>query len=172
MINIKAIKKSYEKRDVLCGISLDIREGEITFIVGRSGCGKSTFLNILGGLEIPDEGSVLYNGKDISEDLDSYRRTEVGFVFQGFNLVDGLSALENIKLAQLYAGTDISDDMIEDNLKRFGIKDPFQPSETLSGGEMQRTALLRSSLKNCDVIIADEPTGSLDEENSAAVFDL
>lgn len=171
MIYIKNISKKYNNRKVLDNISLNIREGEATFIVGSSGVGKSTLLNILGGLEKADTGEVIYNCENIANDLCNYRANAVGFIFQDFNLISGLSIKENVELAMLYAKCKIENDKVDSTIKEFGILDSSQVSETLSGGEKQRSAVARSVCKQSKIIIADEPTGNLDSENAIKVME-
>ncbi len=166
------VSKSFGNKDILKGIDLEIFPGELTYIVGTSGAGKTTLLNILGGLDTPSKGEIVFEGEDISHDLSEFRREKVGFIFQDYNLIPGLSVRENIELAHLYAGRRdaAAKPDIEQLISRLGIKDANQKAETLSGGEKQRTAIVRSICKRSDLILADEPTGNLDSVNSEIVI--
>lgn len=155
-------------------ISFDINEGELVVIVGASGAGKSTVLNILGGMDRNDEGQVLVDGKDLSQldenQLTEYRRNDVGFVFQFYNLIPNLTALENVEMA-----SEISDDSLDplEVIKLVGLearKDNF-PSQ-LSGGEQQRVAIARALAKNPKLLLCDEPTGALDYKTGKEVLKL
>ena len=153
-------------------VSFDIEKGELVVILGASGAGKSTVLNILGGMDTNDEGRVIIDGKDISEytakELTTYRREDVGFVFQFYNLVSNLTARENVELASeiVPSAKDATQTLVEvglgDRLDNF-------PSQ-LSGGEQQRVAIARALLNDPDLILADEPTGNLDPETSVEIM--
>jgi len=171
MIALRKVSKSFGGKKILCGIDLQILPDEITFVVGSSGSGKTTLLNIIGGLDVPSSGEVVLDGKAISDDLSAYRRTKLGFVFQDYNLIPGLSVRDNIELALLYAGrkSAVPEREIREQTDRLGIKDIGQKAETLSGGEKQRTAIVRSICKRSDLILADEPTGNLDSANAQNV---
>ncbi len=172
MIELKNVSKSYGHKAVLNHINLTIKPGEVTFIVGTSGAGKSTLLNLIGGLDNVSSGEIFYENRNIKEDLIKYRSKNVGFVFQDYNLISGLSVGNNIKLATELSGTPYSNKDVELEVERLGIKDIKQKAETLSGGEKQRVAIIRSICKSSDVIIADEPTGNLDSENADLVLSL
>ena len=174
MIELKSIKKSFGSRVILDDISLDIYPDEITFITGTSGAGKTTLLNIIGGLLNPDSGRVLFNGENVLDNLDLFRSKNVGFIFQDFNLINGLSAIDNIKLGSYYSNSSklFNLDEAQGLLKDLEIINPNQKVETLSGGEKQRIAIARSIVKKSSVIIADEPTGNLDSKNAQKVLDL
>lgn len=172
MIKISNVSKKFGEKEVLDNINLTINEGEITFIVGTSGAGKTTLLNIIGGLDIPTSGEVTYNGKDINLDLDEYRAKNIGFIFQDYNLVSGLNVLENIEIATGISGIRADKDDIISEIEALGISNPYQKVETLSGGEKQRAAIIRSICKDADILIADEPTGSLDSKNAHLVFEM
>ena len=172
MIELRNIKKQFGDRTILRGVDVSLRRGEMTFIIGTSGAGKTTLLNIIGGLDCPTSGTVEYCGRDVSTDLCRYRAEAVGVVFQENNLISGLSAANNVLIAAGIVGRELSVAEAEKNLREIGITDPQQKAETLSGGEKQRVSLLRSMLKKADVLIADEPTGSLDSANAAVVFDM
>lgn len=172
MIELKNVSKSYGEKKILKDICLSIRRGEITFIVGTSGAGKSTLLNMIGGLDNVSSGSILLDGKDVTANPDEYRAEKTGFIFQDFNLISGLTVKENIELAVRLSGNVYDEKTASEEIKKLGIKDADQRVETLSGGEKQRTAIIRSVCKNSDIIIADEPTGNLDSENAELVFDM
>ena len=155
-------------------ISFAVEEGEFVAIVGPSGAGKSTILNILGGMDTNDSGQVMVDGKDIAamteRELTTYRRYDVGFVFQFYNLIPNLTALENVELANA-----IVDDAMdaEEVLNRVGLgeRQNHFPSQ-LSGGEQQRVAIARAFVNRPLILLADEPTGNLDSENSDNIIDL
>lgn len=157
----------------LRGIDLELYAGEFVVILGASGSGKSTLLNILGGLDVPSSGSVRFRDHELTgateAQLTQYRREHVGFVFQFYNLVAGLTALENVRLV-----TDISEDPMpaEQALSVVGLGDrqSFYPAQ-LSGGEQQRVAIARAISKRPDVLLCDEPTGALDVKTGAIVLD-
>lgn len=155
-------------------ISFEIEKGELAVMVGASGAGKSTVLNILGGMDKNDEGQVIVDGKDISTyddyELTKYRRNDVGFVFQFYNLIPNLTALENVEMA-----TEISADPLDarEVLKSVGLEarqDNF-PSQ-LSGGEQQRVAIARALAKNPKLLLCDEPTGALDYKTGKAILKI
>ena len=174
MIEVKKISKSFDNKKILDEVSFNINKNEITFIVGTSGAGKTTLLNIIGGLLKQDSGQVLLDGKDISSNLDSYRANNVGFIFQDFNLINGLSIKDNIKIGTYYSNSsdNYNDEISNKLLDDLDIKDSNQKVETLSGGEKQRSALARSLIKESKIIIADEPTGNLDSKNAINVLEL
>jgi len=156
------------------GINFEIEKGEFVVIVGPSGAGKSTVLNILGGMDTCDEGQVIIDGIDIAKftgkELITYRRYEIGFVFQFYNLVPNLTALENVQLsAQIVAKAKDSKTV----LNSVGLGDRFDnfPAQ-LSGGEQQRVAIARALAKNPKVLLADEPTGALDYKTGKAILKL
>lgn len=163
----------------LRGLSLEIAEGEFVAIMGPSGCGKSTLLHLLGGLLSPTTGSILIDGEDLSKVSDAkrtdIRRRKIGFVFQRFNLFPTLSAEGNLKLAEkIHSGNGSSDGTNRREvlrLLRLEDKMHHKPLE-LSGGEQQRVALARAVINSPAIILADEPTGNLDSENSKIVLDM
>ncbi len=177
------LKKSYKigkiDVDALRGVSLDIAEGEFVAIMGPSGCGKSTLLHLLGGLLSPTSGSIVIDGEDLAQVSDAQRtdirRRKIGFVFQRFNLFPTLSAEGNLKLAEKIhtgSGSKNSDRRREVlRLLKLENKMHHKPLE-LSGGEQQRVALARAIVNAPAIILADEPTGNLDTENSAIVLDM
>lgn len=156
---------------------LAIRRGEFTAIVGRSGSGKSTLLHMLGGLDRPDSGKVLIEGKDIfklkEERLAVFRRRKIGFVFQSYNLVPSLNVWENIVLPIGLDGRKVDREFVMGIIRRIGMEDKLHalPS-TLSGGQQQRAAIARALAARPAIILADEPTGNLDSKNELDVISL
>ena len=183
MIQIKNLHKSYKMGSsslhVLKGINFNIKEGELVAIMGSSGSGKSTLLNILGMLDVADEGDYILDNvpiKDLNETKAAkYRNKFLGFVFQSFNLINYKSALENISLPLYYQGIKRKErqESALDYLERVGLKDwaTHLPSE-LSGGQKQRVAIARAMASRPKVLLADEPTGALDTTTSYEVMDL
>ncbi|WP_041230076.1 ABC transporter ATP-binding protein [Deferribacteres bacterium DY0037] len=183
MLEIINLNKSFKKGDytlnVLNNFCLKVDDGERVAIVGPSGAGKSTLLQIIGGLDKPDSGSVVFNGDSVFDkkgrQLDRYRNSAVGFVFQFHYLLEDFTALENVMIPALIAGENRGDakKRAEDLLARVGLSDRSDhfPTE-LSGGEQQRTSIARALMNNPKMILADEPTGSLDRKNSEEVFSM
>jgi len=164
---------------VLDGTSIAIEEGSIATVVGASGCGKSTLLHILGGLDHPDSGSVLWKGKSMydmkSEELANFRNQKLGFVFQFHHLLPEFTAVENIMMPALIRGLQIekAQQRAIELLENFGIPGRAEHRPTqLSGGEQQRVAMARALMNKPDLILADEPTGNLDEENTEILLNL
>ena len=155
----------------LSGVSLEIRDGELLVILGSSGSGKSTLLNMLGGMDRPDEGTVTYRGEDIFKDGDksmtAYRRNHIGFVFQSFNLIAELTALENVRL------TAVRPEAAEEALMQVGLGDRMNayPGK-FSGGQQQRISIARALAKETDILLCDEPTGALDYETGKQILEL
>lgn len=185
VISLKNIKKIYQLGDnevrALDGVSLEIDEGEFVTITGASGSGKSTLMHILGCLDTPTEGSYLLNGKDISnlprQDLAAIRNKQIGFVFQGFNLLPRTSAVENVEIPLLYsrpvlAAAERREKSLQ-ALHSLGLSDraDHHPSQ-LSGGQQQRVAIARALVNSPSLILADEPTGNLDTKTSVEVMKL
>ena len=157
----------------LRGVDLDLPEGEMVVILGASGSGKSTFLNILGGLDTPTSGEIMFRGEDISRagerELTEYRRRQVGFVFQFYNLMPSLTAWENVALVTEIARTPLPP---EQALAMVGLQDRLNHFPTqLSGGEQQRVAIARAVAKQPSVLLCDEPTGALDSATGVRVLE-
>jgi putative ABC transport system ATP-binding protein len=176
MIKLENVEKYYGNHKVLNGINLDVREGEFISVMGSSGSGKSTLLNILGGMDRPEKGRIIVDGEDISgyadEKLTLYRRTKIGFIFQFFNLLPNITAFENISMPLLLNGKS-GEEKIFALIKRIGLcgKENNYPYQ-LSGGEQQRVAIARALIHDPGIILADEPTGSLDSETGRMIMDL
>lgn len=172
MIEIRDIRKSFDGLEVLKGIDLDIGKGEIVFIVGPSGAGKTTLLQIAGSLDRPDSGSVRFDGQDIfslkGNKLAHFRNVNIGFVFQFHQLLPEFTMEENVALPALIGGASHSEAMARarDLISYLGLTDraSHRPSQ-LSGGERQRAAVARALINNPRVVLADEPSGSLDSHN-------
>ena len=179
MIDIKNITKSFGSLQVLKGIDLHINKGEIVSIVGPSGAGKTTLLQIIGTLDKPDSGSIVIDGIDVSNlskaKLSDFRNRHLGFVFQFHQLLPEFTALENIMIPAFIAGTSQSEakERAMELLKFMGLEDraSHKPYE-LSGGEKQRVAVARALVNKPAVILADEPSGSLDSKNKAELHQL
>ncbi len=177
-IEFKDVVKKYKMGEMeinaLNNTSFEIEKGELVVIVGASGAGKTTALNILGGMDSATSGKVLVAGKEITKlrgkELIKYRRDDIGFVFQFYNLVQNLTAIENVELA-----TQICDDSLEpyDVMNKVGLKDRVNnfPSQ-LSGGEQQRVAIARAIAKNPKLLLCDEPTGALDYNTGKQILKL
>ncbi len=178
MLQIRNITKKYKKGQetftALDDVSFDIGKGDFITITGHSGSGKSTLLHTAGGLIRPDQGSILFNNKDIytggARQLDAYRKNKVGFIFQQFHLLPYLTVIENIKMACRNTRQLKKTDRFLMECSLTGHKNKF-PSE-LSVGEKQRTAFIRAIISEPELLLADEPTGNLDPENSAVLIDL
>lgn len=183
IIHLEGIEKSYfmgnQAIPVLKGINLDIFKNEYVALMGPSGSGKSTLMNILGCLDSPTGGRYILNGKDVSkmldDDLAEVRNTEIGFVFQQFNLLPRLSAAENVALPLVYAGVS-KKERIEralEALDKVGLADrSHHKSNELSGGQIQRVAIARALVNNPSILLADEPTGNLDSKTSVEVMQI
>lgn len=172
MISINNVTKSFGEKDLFQDLNLEIPDGSFIVFAGKSGCGKTTLLNMIGGLEKPDSGQIIVDGLDIykKRNLTDYFTYKVGFLFQNFALVEDRTVYKNLQLVQKKARTGRT---IEDILDELGILDKKDELVyRLSGGEQQRVALARLMYKRCDIILADEPTGSLDNENAEAVMDI
>ena len=167
--NLVKIYKISNPLPVVNDISMEINEGELLVIVGASGSGKSTLLNILGGIDKCTSGNVFFRDEDITKynerKITKYRRNDVGFIYQSFNLINELTVYENVLL------TSISKNNVDKILKKVGLaeKKNLYPKE-LSGGEQQRVAIARALSKDCDILFCDEPTGALDSNNSKKIL--
>lgn len=172
MLEIKGLSKRYENRVLFEDFNLEVNDGEFVIIVGESGAGKTTLLNMIGGLEEVSGGTIAFNGKRISgkmNDREFYGKT-VGFLFQSFGLLEEETVYRNLTLVPVRNRSTIS---LEEAMHRTGIADlRDQKVFRLSGGEQQRVALCRLIIKQCDLILADEPTGNLDPENSRKVMSI
>lgn len=183
VVEITGLEKSYRVGEidvpVLKGIDLEIDEGEFVALMGPSGCGKSTLMNILGCLDRPSKGRVLLKGQDLSHlsdrDLARIRREEIGFVFQSFNLIGRISNLKNVELPMTLQETakDVRRDHARELLESVGLghRLDYSPSN-LSGGERQRVAIARALANDPSIILADEPTGNLDEKSTTEIMDI
>ncbi|MBQ6945314.1 MAG: ABC transporter ATP-binding protein [Ruminococcus sp.] len=177
-VEFKNVKKTYKMGETeihaLNGADFEINKGEFCVIVGASGAGKTTILNILGGMDTLTSGNVILDGTDISKmskkQLTSYRRYDIGFVFQFYNLVQNLTALENVELAAQICREPLN---AADVLKQVGLEERMKnfPAQ-LSGGEQQRVAIARALAKNPKLLLCDEPTGALDYNTGKAVLKL
>ena len=173
MIQCVNLTKRYAKREVIKDLSFSIADGEFVCFSGKSGSGKTTLLNMIGLLEEPTSGRILFDGKEIRGGrarIDLYRN-RVGFIFQNFALVEGKTVAQNLNLVKKNCRQDGI--TVEEALSQVGMEEKlYSKVYTLSGGEQQRVALARLYLKKCDIILADEPTGSLDQENAAMVMGI
>lgn len=181
ILQVKALKKYYGKEPnitkALDGIDMEIQQGEFVAIVGTSGSGKTTLLNIMGGLDIPMEGTISINGEELSqkndEELTIFRRRNVGFVFQNYNLVPMLNVQENILLPMQMDGRKIDKRLFEDIIASLDLKEKLQNMpNALSGGQQQRVSIARALVTKPAIILADEPTGNLDSNTSENVLSL
>ncbi len=177
-VTFENVGKIYKTGDVevhaLKGVDFEIEKGEICVVVGQSGAGKTTLLNILGGMDTLTSGKVLLDDRDISslknKDMATYRRLDIGFVFQFYNLIPNLTALENVEIASQLSSKPLDSKKV---LEVVGLKDRMNnfPAQ-LSGGEQQRVAIARALAKNPKLLLCDEPTGALDYETGKAILKL
>jgi putative ABC transport system ATP-binding protein len=176
MIGLENVEKYYGETHVLKGISLEVERGEFVAITGSSGSGKSTLLNLIGGMDRPEKGRIVVDGKAITsyaeEQLTLYRRKKIGFIFQFFNLLPNITVFENIRMPLLLNGIG-DEERVQDFIRRVGLegKEKSLPYQ-LSGGQQQRVAIARALIHDPEIILADEPTGSLDSSTGAAIMDL
>ena len=176
MIKLENVEKYYGVQRVLKGISFEVQRGEFISIMGSSGSGKSTLLNLIGGMDKPEKGRVIIDGENITaytdENLTLYRRLRVGFIFQFFNLLPNITVSENISMPLLLSGRE-DKEKVRACIQRLGLygKENTYPYE-LSGGEQQRVAIARALIHEPDIILADEPTGSLDSETGTMIMDI
>ena len=184
VVKAKGIKKTYKmsKKNVvkaLCGADIEVKEGDFSAIIGPSGCGKSTLMHILGLLDKPDAGTLEIDGIDMTKlpEKQAYkmRAEKIGFIFQGFNLIPTLTALENVLLAGKYGGLKKSArvNRAKELLMTLGLSDRMnhKPAE-LSGGQQQRVSIARALMNDPAIILADEPTGELDTKTSMEIMDI
>ncbi len=183
MLELREIGKSYplggEMVEVLHGVSVEIRPGRLVAIVGPSGSGKSTLLNLIGTLDAPSQGRLLFDGREIGDLSQSaradFRAANLGFIFQFFNLLPGLTARQNVELAAAIAGRDrrLARQRAGELLTQVGLGDRVDaPARNLSGGQMQRVAIARALVNEPRLILADEPTGNLDQRNAGQILEL
>lgn len=171
-IEIRSLCKSFDKKVLFRDFECSVGKGEFVVITGNSGCGKTTLLNMIGGLEPVTSGKILVDGLDITvqRNLRRYYRDVVGFVFQNFALVEQKTVEENLNMVHRSGRSAVT---AEQALASVGLKDVLkQKVHALSGGEQQRAALARLRMKKCDLILADEPTGSLDRKNGEKVMEI
>lgn len=176
MIKVNNLTYSYDQqKTVLKDVNLTFERGTSYSIVGKSGSGKSTLLSLISGLDKIQDGEIIYEGKSLKEyDIDEYRAQKVGIIFQRYNLLNNYSVQDNIYIAMNIAGQEISEAKAIELLEKVGLdksmmsKMPLQ----LSGGQQQRVAIARTLAKNCDVLIADEPTGNLDSDTELEILQL
>lgn len=179
ILQIKDLKKYYGSGDsqvkALDGVTFDVYKGEMLVLLGNSGCGKSTLLNIIGGMDSPTSGQVMLGDTDITSfkdrELTSFRKEKIGFIFQFYNLLPDLTALENVRLS--IRGKD-KEHLAEKTLELVGLGEDrmhHYPSQ-LSGGEQQRVSIARALVKKADIILCDEPTGALDDKTGRLILEL
>ena len=172
MIILDDVSKSFGEHVLFNGVTFEIKDGDFVVFSGSSGCGKTTMLNMIGGLEPLSSGKITVDGLDISKRKGKleYFRTKVGFLFQNFALVEHKTVKQNLELVRKKNRSDIS---IGQALEKVGLADKINAKVyTLSGGEQQRVALARLMVKKCDIILADEPTGSLDKANAEKIVSI
>ncbi len=172
MIEIVNLSKQYGENVIFRNFSVTVNDGEFVVFSGKSGCGKTTLLNMIGSLDKPDSGQIFVNGVNIHQrkNQQQYFRNTVGFLFQNFALVENKTTKQNLSFIQKKFRTNLS---ISEALEKVGLKDKEDMLVyKLSGGEQQRVALARLLLKKCELILADEPTGSLDIDNANAVLSI
>lgn len=177
-LEVKDVCFSYQdgesKKEIFNGASCDFLDKKFYCITGPSGCGKSTLLSLLGTIDKCESGLILLDGNDIFEDESTYRKKKVGFVFQDYNLINYLDGFENVALAMEIAGNKKDENRIYGALSVVGIdkETAKRKANRLSGGEKQRIAIARALINNPEIILADEPTGNLDVDNSNMIVDI
>lgn len=172
MIEIRHLYKSFADKQLFSDLNLTIQDGEFVVFWGESGCGKTTLLNMIGSLEKIDSGEILVDHKDIfnRKNQQGYLKNEVGFLFQNFALIESKSVRENLNMVKKQIRSEYT---VEQALEYVGLSDVIDKQVyKLSGGEQQRVALARLMIKKCTIILADEPTGSLDPKNADKVMEL
>lgn len=172
MIELKNVTKAFGTNILFSGLTFDIKDGEFVVFSGKSGCGKSTMLNMIGGIEKVTNGSIIVDGMDITKNINrvKYFSEKVGFLFQNFALSENKTVLKNMEMVAKKNRTEVG---IDEALREVGILSKKNEKVcTLSGGEQQRVALARLMIKKCDIILADEPTGSLDKDNADTVIGI
>lgn len=172
MISIQGLNKSFDEKQIFKDYNLEIPTGSFAIINGNSGCGKTTLLNMIGGIENPDSGKIIVDNVDITlhRNKKNYFKYTVGFLFQNFALLENKTVLQNLEMIQKSGRSEIS---ITTALEKVGLATAInQKVYKLSGGEQQRIALARLLVKQCNLILADEPTGSLDANNSHIVMEI
>ncbi len=183
LIKVRDMYKIYNPGEnevhALDGVSLDVYEGEFVAIIGHSGSGKSTLMNMLGCLDVPTQGTYILNGRDVSRltdnELSDVRNNQIGFIFQGFNLIPNLTAFENVELPLIYRKVDRATRrrLSVEALKRVGLEERMKhkPAE-MSGGQQQRVAIARAIAMSPPLILADEPTGNLDSKSTKDIMKI
>lgn len=183
LIVVSGLKRYFKMGDTLVkaldGVDLVVQKGEFLCLMGPSGSGKSTLLNLLGGLDNPDEGSIIVNGQEISKldenELATYRQQQVGFVFQTFNLIPTLTALQNVEFPMIFAGVSRQErrERARKLLTEVGLDDRMDHKPTeLSGGQQQRVAMVRGLINNPVILLGDEPTGNLDSKTGTEILEM
>ena len=173
---VKRYRTGGEVIEALAGVDFEADRGEMVTVIGPSGSGKSTMLNLVGLLDTPSEGTVRLDGRDVTDfsedELTEERRSEIGFVFQAFHLLPMLTAVENVELPSMWDTTRDRSDRAVDLLHRVGLGDRLEHTpEELSGGQKQRVAIARALINEPDILLADEPTGNLDQDTGRTILD-
>ncbi len=172
-IDIRGLCKHYGSLQILKNFNLEIHDNFLTCLYGKSGCGKTTLLNIIGLIEDYDQGDIFYDGQKVlkSKEVRKFLRNKIGFVFQNFGLVENLTVVQNIRISEKNKKLSLAE--IEKALNKFGLSNILSKKiYELSGGEQQRVALAKILLKDVDLILADEPTASLDGDNASQVMNI
>jgi putative ABC transport system ATP-binding protein len=182
-ITVRGLRRQYKMGEVtvraLDGVDLDVNEGEFLCLMGPSGSGKSTLLNLLGGLDSPDEGSIVVNGKEVTtldqNGLAQYRQHEVGFIFQSFNLISTMTAIQNVEFPMVFSGISRAERRrrATEALTKVGLDERMRHRPTeLSGGQQQRVAVARGLINKPAILLGDEPTGNLDSKMGEEILDM